>query len=1100
MIEPADQPARLRALTAIDSTLLVEAAAGTGKTALIAGRIALALMSGMKPRELAAITFTQAAADELSIRINKYATELLDGRVPDCLQPALPNGLSSAQRETLRVSSKALDELTVTTIHGFCQKLIVRHAVEADIDPGARMMDGPQAESAFSSVFQRWIRGRLTQTKGPSDPIEALSRDDPRSVVRTLKDLAAFRLKHRTARSVSADLSTRLDIELVTAVTAFRDWMNEAPAETETRRLVAELELLAQFYCDCLASVPHFSRLWALAHPPRLRCMWDESSELKRPKLKSAWQELLGKDRGADLNDQAESHFGRVNAAYRALHGRIATALCDVLSREIAEVLDEYVKFKRDAAVLDFDDLLHYAQALVRGHQEVRCALGKRYRQILVDEFQDTDPLQAEILFRIAASEASEDWERCALRAGALFMVGDPKQAIYRFRGADIDSYTRARNAIGRRWPENIIQITANFRSVPDILTYINGHFQQALDEPGQPGYVSLTPVRSAPNHQLPCVAKRTLSVHPDCNAKELREAEAADVANLCARLIGNLRVPDEAGKLMPLGPEGIALLTPNHVNLWRYERALEARGLPFASRAAKSLFRRQEVQDVLALARALADPDDTLAFGALLRGPLMGLTEQELLDIAEQLPGVAVGEMPRFTMRTELAEIPHVRAREILGVLQELRRLERRTTPALLLAEAVERLSLRPLLAAREGNRRSKATANVDRFLDLAKAYDTSGLRQFVRDMSSEWASQRDERVEGRVDSDGAIELVTMHSSKGLEWPVVILINTVGKVTKRGEFVHRASDNTIHWILRDVEPPELASALEEDGRISESERQRVLYVACSRARELLVIPHVPPRNYKSWSGVLTGACDGLPELPVAGLPISRASRSAEAQNEQTVEGFAQERDRIASAIRKITWIRPSDDDHDRMPALPDLVAEDSPATPENPVPAGAGRTRGLVLHKLLEEVLTGEVARERGALTRRADELMGQLVGGRSDAKNVPDAAELAGTVLRTLALPEVAAMKLIPETTIYGMQGSDGELIGLAGRADALVLGSSRVSVVVDWKSDVAPTSDDMQAHAGQLLKYMKACGAPRGAIVYVTPGTVHWVQPDE
>src|SRR5277367_4867212 len=108
---------------------------------------------------------------------------------------------------------------------------------------------------------------------------------------------------------------------------------------------------------------------------------------------------------------------------------------------------------------------------------------------------------------------------------------------------------------------------------------------------------------------------------------------------------------------------------------------------------------------------------------------------------------------------------------------------------------------------------------------------------------MTKEWASGQDERVEGRVDSDGAIELVTMHSAKGLEWPVVILVNTVGQVVSRNEFVHRVADNTIHWLLRDVEPPELAVALEEDARLSDSERQRVWYVACSRAREMLIIP-----------------------------------------------------------------------------------------------------------------------------------------------------------------------------------------------------------------------------------------------------------------
>ncbi|TIQ76825.1 MAG: DNA helicase UvrD, partial [Mesorhizobium sp.] len=195
-------------------------------------------------------------------------------------------------------------------------------------------------------------------------------------------------------------------------------------------------------------------------------------------------------DLGSRLSEDAGQYFDRVDHCYRVVLGRIATALVAGLSDELDEVLDDYAAFKRAAAVLDFDDLLERARALVRDHDAVRRALGTRYRHIFVDEFQDTDPIQSEILFLIAAEDRATRWQDSVLRPGALFMVGDPKQAIYRFRGADVGSYAQARTAIERRWPDNIIQITANFRSRPDILTHVNRCFEMPLSGVGQPGYV----------------------------------------------------------------------------------------------------------------------------------------------------------------------------------------------------------------------------------------------------------------------------------------------------------------------------------------------------------------------------------------------------------------------------------------------------------------------------------------------------------------------------------------------------------------------------------------------------------------------------------
>jgi CRISPR-associated exonuclease Cas4 len=222
MTRLADHAARLRALTELDSTLLVEAAAGTGKTALMAGRLTMLLAHGVEPGSIAAITFTELAASALGARVHRYVGELLAGQVPEPLQPALPGGLTDAQRQALSAAAAKLDELTATTIHAFCQTIICSYAVEADIDPGARILDAAHAEAAFDAVFEQWFRRRLNGPARADDPFAALSQYDPHHVVATMQALARFRLEHRDACTPPADLSGRPDTYLLEVVATFR--------------------------------------------------------------------------------------------------------------------------------------------------------------------------------------------------------------------------------------------------------------------------------------------------------------------------------------------------------------------------------------------------------------------------------------------------------------------------------------------------------------------------------------------------------------------------------------------------------------------------------------------------------------------------------------------------------------------------------------------------------------------------------------------------------------------------------------------------------------------------------------------------------------
>jgi ATP-dependent exoDNAse (exonuclease V) beta subunit len=584
----ADRKQRRRVLTDFDTTLLVEAAAGTGKTSLIAGRVAMLLANGAAPAEIAAITFTELAAGELSLRIRGYVAALLAGKPPDVqLRSALPEGLDEQQKSNLAAAAEHLDEVSASTIHGFCQEIIRSYAIETGLDPGSRVMDAPRADAMFEAVLSAWLSDRLSGGASTEDPVVVLSRHDPLKVVGLIKGLAELKRRHPKAGTSRVDFTRRLDFDLTEAVDAFVRWFAGNSNEPKTARLVEDLATLSTFYADCFNAEPTFKELWRLGQPPRVASMQTRNSNLTAYRCKTAWVNKYGAERGEALNREAEQHFEHVDRIYRELLGQVADGLVGALSTVLDGVIAAYARRKQEAAVLDFDDLLVMAHDLVCRHEPIRAALGRRFRYIFVDEFQDTDRVQAAIFFSIAAEEAPVRWQDARLRRGSLFQVGDPKQAIYRFRGADITAYNEARASIAAQDGGAVVEITANFRSQSKIIDHVNQCFEPVLRAEGQPGYVRLTATIERAEHELPCVAKVTVALPNDPDADTQRDEEAAIVARICRNLIGAIQVKRTDGSVTPLRAGDIGLLAPTGTDLWRFERALEAEGLAVASQAA---------------------------------------------------------------------------------------------------------------------------------------------------------------------------------------------------------------------------------------------------------------------------------------------------------------------------------------------------------------------------------------------------------------------------------------------------------------------------------------------------------------------------------
>jgi ATP-dependent exoDNAse (exonuclease V) beta subunit len=1101
----SDEKRRKRALTDYSATLLVEAGAGTGKTSLLAGRVALLLASGIHPHNIAAITFTELAASELLQRIQEYVRDLVAGNVPEPLRMVVAEGLTAGQRESLSLAAAAFDELTCTTIHGFCQRLTTPYPIEANVDPGAVMMDEGEADLDHKSLLRKWLRNRLD---GPQadDPLAELLVIDGDQGLRLVEQLAEARRARRTAGAPQPKLSQSHIDQFRKSVASFRKWYKSTQSQgfekPTTSEYISQFEMLAAVYAPGYQAETTFRQLWTYAHPEHVSAMKKDSYEFKQYRCKGKWREAAAcagqsQAKADRYNDEACNLYDGVAGSLERLVGLAAECVQARLISALDDFQTSFRSFKQQSALLDFDDLLYFARNLLRTNPAVRTALADRYRHVLVDEFQDTDPLQCEILFLLCGEDgADRPWQEQRLRPGQLFLVGDPKQSVYRFRRADIRCYKQARAAIQRQCLENVLAVTDNFRSRKPILDFVNQRFASPLKSIGyEPLVCTVAPStkESFSIGRIPIGKEGS-----EYKVYEWRELEAQAVAQLCRQLIGGFAVRENK-ELVPCRPGDIALLAPTGTDLWIYERALEDMDIPIATQAGKGFFIRQEVHDLVAIARILSNSRDTLALGALLRGPLVGLTERELLDIVGGLPQQD-GEYGRLRLWTDAAGISHSLAAEVIRVLQGLARRAYHTSPFDILSAAVEELHVRAILAQRHPRYVERALANVERFLEMAKPYSVRGLRVFADDMTRLW-EEGEREVEGRADAThDAVHIVSIHSAKGLEWPVVIPINLVTIMRSASGVLHRVSDDTLHFGLRTLNPPEYDLLKEVENRELGEERIRLLYVACTRARDLLVFPHYLGKLGYCWHTQVDLQLHHLPEFQTLGMKEGERKPTAPPLNGQTVEVFRQEALSLVERTRKIQWIQPSRVEIEEIP-LP-VPSDDELAEPTPDVRGSA--VRGRVLHKLMEEILLEQTPEDETSVRTRASELLRQLgEKDHADPSEGPSSPEIASTIGRTLQLPVVAQCRplLRPELGVFKLRAAgNGKATAITGIVDAITQGKEgRPEVVIDWKSDVAPAPETRQHHAAQLREYLDCTDAARGLVVYMTTGEVQEVAID-
>lgn len=830
-----DAIARERIRESLDESLIVEASAGTGKTTELVNRIVQVLARGhAKIDQIVAVTFTNKAAGELKIRLRQK----LDEKRFDA---------DSETKQRLEDALKELEEASIGTIHSFCAQILRSRPVEARIDPAFEEITEQESERIYERAFQSWFQRQLD---GDSPGLRrALARLawredwDNGPAVEQIKAAGWKLIEWRDLRSL---------------------WN---PGDLDRDRRIQNLLADARQLWAMASSCPrHTDPLVISLRPLRDLLGWIERGRVTDHDTLEAAVLKLGRDLNSGLKKGRgffSDEFSResVIAAYEELRDSLeqfrtdsGVLLASQLQLEMQSLIDEYQNLKARTGKLDFTDLLLGAFELVRGNDIVRQYLQNRFTHIFVDEFQDTDPLQTAILLLLSANSPSEsDWRLVTPSPGKLFIVGDPKQSIYKFRRADVSLYEQVCDQLQARGVGRVY-LTRSYRSIRPIKQFVNTAFAplmlgdavaaQAAYSPlhedgdeisGQPAIIALPmPKPYGRNGQI---AK-----------KAINECMPATIAAFVQWLVkeSNWQVR-ENGVLVPLKERHICVLFRRflqfHNDLTRdYLRALEARNVRHLLVGSKSFHDREEVQTIRTALTAIEWPEDELSVYSVLRGSLFAITDATLLRFRHEHKRL-------YPFRKYPSDLPaeFTPVIEALGALADLHRFRNSRpvadTVRLLLDKARAYLGF----AMRPGGQ--QVLANVLRVCDLAREYELTGgisFRGFVDELNAQ--AEKTEAPEAPVLEEGAdgVRLMTVHNAKGLEFPVVVLADMTARLASENpdRFVDPKKKLCATRLLR-CAPGELIDNEPLERLREQAEGVRVCYVAATRARDLLVIPAV---------------------------------------------------------------------------------------------------------------------------------------------------------------------------------------------------------------------------------------------------------------
>jgi ATP-dependent helicase/nuclease subunit A len=841
----ADDVARDRIRQDLESTLVVEAAAGTGKTTELVRRVLSLLRTGRAElSHIVAVTFTEKAAGEMKLRLRAEIEKV--------------RNLAANEEERKRFDDAlaALEEARISTIHGFCADLLRERAVEARVDPQFEVAADEERERLYGESFERWFQTML------SDPPEGVRR------------ILRRRARDRDAQGPRIVLK-RAGSDLIEQRDFDAPWRRDPfDREGSIDAVVERLRTLAAFVSKADAKDDYLVQ--NLAHARRFISELDAKEAVRGSRdhdgLEALLRDLIKGKPGKSWNWKGNSR-GFKSAAVRkeALALRDAlredlTRLLDALDADLASCLygelrplvQAYEELKTRAGKLDFLDLLLLTRNLLRDDRGVRNELQQNFTHLLVDEFQDTDPLQADILMLLSADDPKERDPNVARPVrGKLFVVGDPKQSIYRFRRADVALYEATKRRLVAAGAE-VIHLTTSFRSVPSIQEAINSAFapvMQGSADGSQAEYVPLMSFRDEPPGRPTVVALPVPRPYSDWGKivkfrieESFPDAVGAFVDFLINKSGFTITEREKPEQRVPVQARHVCLLFKRFQQFGEdvtrpYVRALEVRHVPHVLVGGRSFHQREEVLAIRNALSAIEWPDDELSVYATLRGPFFAVSDDALLAFRHQHGRL----MPLRRVEDSTLNVLTLDVADALLILGRLHRGRNRRPIADTLTQLLEATRAHAGVAIWPTG--EQALGNILRVLDLARRFEAAGatsFRSFVTRLEDE--AERGGAAEAPVVEEGTdgVRIMTVHKAKGLEFPVVILVDPTAPQTARQPSRYVDPIRRL-WAmpLGGCSPVELLEKRDEVLAHDAEESVRLAYVAATRARELLVVPVV---------------------------------------------------------------------------------------------------------------------------------------------------------------------------------------------------------------------------------------------------------------
>lgn len=863
-----DASARSVISTELESTLLVEASAGTGKTEALVNRVLTLVASGKATIDrVAVITFTVAAAAELEGRIRSAIERSLSSADGPLELSRLLDLDSDEISKNLETALKDLDKATVSTIHAFARLLLSSYPLQAGIPPGFEVLSEIEASLAFRDEWKAFLN-YLFASEAESQLLRKALLLGIR--ISHLEELAKeFHKNWDRVREMDLGEDQELPVinpqGLADALAKAIDYRSSCSDSAD--RLYQRLESLRPLK-DSLTTEDQDELLDILISEVRLANDNNPINDADAGK-QAAWG-------GADRKLEVRQALTEAKKEFDALLTPLRQAVLHNLIRLLRAFALEAVEARRLQGKLEFHDILVHARDLLKKNPEVRRAVRRQFSHILVDEFQDTDPLQVEICSFLAAPDGEihmiKDWHELKAEQGKIFFVGDPKQSIYRFRRADISTYMKVKDFFGGKPGPTSVNLTVNFRSHYSVAVWVNevcSRIIQKDPDGGQPEYVPLDPSRTG---EHPDSGSRVwiMGGPVDLKADEMRASESrqivAAIKEICKQGwtvdTRNSAAPDGVGPGRRAQLKDIAVLIKSRTSIPQLELAFQEAEIPYTLEARSLLLHTQEVRDMLHLLTAIADESDDIAIIAALRSPAFGCSDRDLIayyravDFKRQAwnpPGGKLRGAPENNPVTISLERIH-RYREEQRWRGASNLIEYLVSETRLLQKAMWSPNYR------ESWRRYRFVADRCRAFLAAGGKDLLEFVGWMREQANESGDRGDTLL---ADPDeNAVRITTIHASKGLQYPIVIIagIGTAFQSNSRPCLLWDQQGNAVVSLANSkygLKSPTYDDVYRIERNMEQLELRRLLYVAMTRAEDHLLVSlyHRDRRNSESDSG-----------------------------------------------------------------------------------------------------------------------------------------------------------------------------------------------------------------------------------------------------